>query len=370
MDEQRLQTILGQELEVPDMINRKLEETYAQLEGRRRPAKRRGVRPVRTALIAAALVAALCVTATAAYNYYIRQNVPVDEGQTVQGIVGGGQPSWDESHKFDQFGNEQYHPRREVVSTDPLQAQALLGGYLPECGYQWQIEDYTLTVEGYVLDEHTGTAKFYYTVEHPGGFGDGAVDWEHGLLDKSICKVCVDFTALSGADELWFGEREYVDVARSTEEKLCIVTSAASSKSWKAEDALAINFVVRGDTHTVDGNTFRDDDVLSAVLELPGLNSLPIISASDPATGRAVELSAIGLKLQCEDIDQVDYIALDYADGARYVVQDDANHLDNSDYGMGCGDIPDMALRLVFNRLVDPSQVAAVIVDGQRYEVN
>lgn len=370
MDEQRLQTILGQKLEVPDMINKKLEETYAQLEGRRRPAKRRGVRPVRTALIAAALVAALCVTATAAYNYYIRQNVPVDEGQTVQGIVGGGQPSWDESHKFDQFGNEQYHPRREVVSTDPLQAQALLGDYLPECGYQWQIEDFTLTVEGYVLDEHTGTAKFYYTMEHPGGFGDGAVDWEHGLLDKSICKVCVDFTALSGADELWFGEREYVDVARSTEEKLCIVTSAASSKSWKAEDALAVNFAVRGDTHTVDGNTFRDDDVLSAVLELPGVKSLPTISASDPTAGRAVELSAIGLRLNCEDMDMVDYVALDYADGARYVVYDRAGNLDNADYVLGGGERPDMVVRYVFNRLVDPSQVAAVIVDGQRYEVN
>lgn len=29
-----------------------------------------------------------------------------------------------------------------------------------------------------------------------------------------------------------------------------------------------------------------------------------------------------------------------------------------------------MVVRYVFNRLVDPSQVAAVIVDGQRYEVN
>lgn len=369
MDERKLHEILGQDLEVPDMVNKKLQETYALVAQKQPPAKGWGFRPLRTVLIAAAAAALLCGTAAAAYDYYVRQNVTVDEPQVVQGIVGGGQPSWDESHKYDQFGNEQYHPRREVVSTDPLQAQALLGNYLPECGYQWQIEDYTLTVEGYVLDEHTGTAKFYYTLEHPGGFGDGAVDWEHGLLDKSICKVCVDFTALSGADELWFGEREYVDVARSTEEKLCIVTSAASSKSWKAEDALAVNFVVRGDIHTVDGNTFRDDDVLSAVLELPGLNSLPTVSAVDPVAGTAVELSAIGLKLQCEDIDQVDYIALDYAADTRYVVWDEANHLDNSDYGMGYGEIPNMTLRMVFNRLVDPSQVTAVIVDNQRYEV-
>lgn len=105
-------------------------------------------------------------------------------------------------------------------------------------------------------------------------------------------------------------------------------------------------------------------------LELPGVKSLPAISASDPAAGRAVELSAIGLRLNCEDMDMVGYVALDYADGARYVVYDRAGNLDNADYVLGGGERPDMVVRYVFNRLVDPSQVAAVIVDGQRYEVN
>lgn len=66
MDEQKLYRILGQDVEVPDMIHKKLEQTYAQLEGGQRPAKRRGVRPVRVMLIAAAAVALLCGTAAAA----------------------------------------------------------------------------------------------------------------------------------------------------------------------------------------------------------------------------------------------------------------------------------------------------------------
>lgn len=67
MDERRLQDILGQDVEVPDMVNKKLEQTYAQLEGGQRPVKRQGVRPVRMALIAAAaLIGVLCATATAA----------------------------------------------------------------------------------------------------------------------------------------------------------------------------------------------------------------------------------------------------------------------------------------------------------------
>lgn len=66
MDEQRLREILEQNVEVPVIVDDKLKNTYAQLEGRERPAKRKGLRPVRMALAAAALIGALCVTATAA----------------------------------------------------------------------------------------------------------------------------------------------------------------------------------------------------------------------------------------------------------------------------------------------------------------
>lgn len=57
MDEQKLCDILGQNVEVPDMVNKKLENTYAQLESKERPAKRKGLRSVRMALIAAVLAA-------------------------------------------------------------------------------------------------------------------------------------------------------------------------------------------------------------------------------------------------------------------------------------------------------------------------
>lgn len=65
MDEQRLHDILGQNVEVPHMVNKKLENTYAQLEGKKRPAKRRMAHSLRTVLIAAVLAAGcvLCVAA-------------------------------------------------------------------------------------------------------------------------------------------------------------------------------------------------------------------------------------------------------------------------------------------------------------------
>lgn len=314
-------------------------------------------------IVIGAAAAALLVTAAGASYSLIRQNINVDTPQTAQDIVGSGQPSWKETELLDEQGRLQcYWPNRETAPVDGAQAQALLVDYLPECGYQWQIADYTFTVEGYLLDENTNTAKFCYTVEHLGGFGDGAVDWTHGWLNNGVYKINTMFAPQSTrADRNWFGSRTYVNTDRSTPEKLYIVESAACSDSWKAEDGIGISF-------TIWGEAGQGDPALSVDLELPGLKSLPAVPAVDPATGETLaELSAIGIKLYRIDVDKIDYLALDYIDGTRYVVSDDANGLDNADYGHGTYSGP--VSRYVFNRLVDPSQVAAVLVNNQRYSV-
>ncbi len=326
--------------------------------------RKRPMKNWKRVVVGVAAAALLVTGATAAYQIF-RKEVPLEPDKTVPGMLGSGQTAWEQTYVDEGAANPIYWPNREVVEVDPARAQALLGDYLPECGYQWQIEDYTLTVGGYVLDEHTGAAKFYYTVEHPGGFGNGAVDWEHGWLNNELFRVNVTFETQSDVSRPWFGGRWYVDVEQSTEEKLCVVNSAASDGGWKAEDGFIVSFTVRGESG-------KDDDEISAKLELPGLKSLPAVSVTDPATGEtAAELSCIGLLLSPGgDMDEVDYIALDYTDGTRYVVRDDANGLDNTDHGLISGERPDRDLRLVFNRLVDPSQVVSITVDGHRYEVN
>ena len=373
MDERKLYEVLGQDLEVPDMVNRKLQETYALVEKKERPAKRRGFRPVRTMLIAAAAAALLCGTAAAAYDFYTRRNVAVDEPQTVQGIVGGGLPSWDEEQVYGQNGKLDHSwYNRQTVPADPDQAMALLGDYLPESGYQWQIGDYTLTVESYVLDEHTGTAKFYYTVEHPGGFPEDAVDWRHGWLNYTANILYVTFAPMS-EEFMSFGGRVYVDVERSTPEKLYLVNSGASvGTGWKAEDGVRISFSIPGEEHQKDvGDKHvisRDDPRVEGELELPGVKSLPVRTVTDAATGRTMGLSAIGMTAYFGESEMGHRIVIEYADGTQYLVMDGPNNIDNADYGLLDGEAPNWTSRMVFNRLVDPDQVTAVIVDSQRYE--
>lgn len=78
---------------------------------------------------------------------------------------------------------------------------------------------------------------------------------------------------------------------------------------------------------------------------------------------------AIGMLLHVPDVDQVERVALEYADGTSYVVCDRAADLDNTEYALSWTRGEGQGLTLVFNRLADPDQVRAVTVDGVRYSV-
>lgn len=94
MTEQKLREILEQKVEVPVMVDNKLKNTYAQLEGGERPAKRKGLRTVRMALLAAVLAVGcvLCMAAglpTRVYHFFGGGgSVSVDGFGTILGVAG------------------------------------------------------------------------------------------------------------------------------------------------------------------------------------------------------------------------------------------------------------------------------------------
>ena len=111
---------------------------------------------------------------------------------------------------------------------------------------------------------------------------------------------------------------------------------------------------------------------LVETVELPAAKSLPAVTVTDPETGEtAVCFSAIGMVLDArylESEDHVRYVALEYADGTSYVIEDSAANVYNAEYGVYTLD--NTQLQLCFNRLVDPEQVVSVTVDGTTYAVN
>lgn len=113
--------------------------------------------------MAAAVAAALCVGAAAGYL--------VNHGTAFQLFFGNeNRPSVEAQQEYNEYGRLSMNlPTMERVPMDEDLAKDLVGDYLSDERYIWQIGEYTLTVEDYLLDEHTGTAKIYYTLSRPGG---------------------------------------------------------------------------------------------------------------------------------------------------------------------------------------------------------
>lgn len=383
MTELKLKKILGQEIEIPDQVEERLRQACAQA----KPAPqtvRRLRRPLRTALVAAAAVAVLSASAAAVYA--------VNHGSAFQMFFGNeSRSSTEYTEVYDEYGNFYVASMNEErVSVDEEQAETLVGEYLSDTGCVWQVGEYTVTVENYLLDENTGAAKIYYSLKRPGGV-EGIVWGENGEIgwDGSGISPLL-FSALVDGEWSWMrgGKGIYADQERSTADTLYIMGAMINPENWSAEDGLQVEF------RDMRLNQGSDLDVsLVATMELPGLESLPAVTATDQETGEPVAVfSAIGMKVWAEH-NRIDDIVLTYADGSEYVVEDKAAYIQNYDYALWSasqrsevldeelsafvGDelLPapepeNWTLHLCFNRLVDPEQVAAVTVNGTTYAIS
>ena len=357
MNERELRAVLGAEVELPPAVEAGLAQAYGQIraQGRRAVRPRRGLR---TALMLAAVAAALCAGAAALY-FIARSEVPItDPAPAAEGMFGEqSRPSVTQQNAFDEYGRQILAvPNEERAPVDVLEAQAVVGPYLPEVGYAWQIGAYTITVQGYLLDEGTGTGKIYYTLERPGGVEVVTVFPGDGEISYNGAGAGVVLTSMFG--------RSCADLARTTQEKVCVSVSFAwwdpDGAPMRAEEGIRLEF-----WDMRDGKQER-----LAVMELPGLPSLPSTPVRNEKGEEVLRFSAVGMLLHTDDMDEVDYVALEYADGTRYVVSDNGNNIRNTGYELGTGSRPEMELMLCFNRLVDPARVSAVVVDGTVYPVS
>lgn len=356
--ELELERVLGREIALPSRVEERVRWACAQAQKTPGTARRRPWRAVLIGVGAAAVLAASAAAVSAANHGTVFQLFFGDESRQSSVYV----------EEYDQYGNFWIRSlNEERVSVDMEQAEALVGEYLSDTSYVWQIGEYTLTVEGYLLDENTGVGKIAYSLYRPGGLEGIVVDEYTGCAHSDGSGIAIPLFCFSQGESDTYaaaGYYSYADLSRSTEDTLYLETALAAP-DWLAECGLRVEW-----------NDYRllpsggENAMLVTTLELPGVKSLPAVTVADPETGEeAVCLSAIGMVLQTPDIDLVRYVALEFADGTRYVVEDHENRLSNSDYALGSGSSPNMELRYCFDRLVDPAQVTAVTVDGAVYPV-
>lgn len=366
MTEQELRERLNADLELPAIVENRMEAAYVQVreKGGHTMKKKSVRRSVRTLVVLAAVIAALGIGATGIYMVTRAEVALPTTKPAMEGLFGNeSRPSTSgQTWYYKEKDTIVNLPDEERVPVDDQAAVALLNGYLPEVAYAWQLGEYTFTVESYLLDEGSGTGKIYYTLERAGGLEnvftfqpDGEIWYNNGeVLDLRIMNAF---------------DNSYADESRTTEEKLCVAASFAycnfkqkDVSAMKAEDGVSFEFVSK------DGDGVKSTDILT----LPGLKSLPNEMAYNAVGEVKAIFSAIGIKLVhielAEGETDTREVTLQYADGTEYVVKSDANNIKNYDYALGSAHAGE-SFQLCFNRLVDPSRVVSVTVDGHVYAV-
>ena len=274
------------------------------------------------------------------------------------------------------------YPEREYVPIDEEMAEALIGNNISSEPVEVQINDHTLTINSAVRDENAIVMEFTLECE------TGVTALNYSELDneakgawrseESTFSFRVDGTA----------ENIYVDLEKSTETCLhCYYYGLfvfdgplADGKSptldiTYADEPLDGSYM----DESLDGTTDKSR-IHEAQVAIPAEHTINLLTFTSDAGG-VLELSPISLSidmgkglgltnLEAYDPIHLNTMSIHYTDGSSYQVYDKDGYVDNTAYMCGGCGAAQTEIMLLFNRLIDPSKIDYVEVNGLIYNVS
>ena len=283
------------------------------------------------------------------------------------------------------------YPEREYVPIDEEMAEALIGSNISSEPVEVQINDHTLTINSAVRDENAIVMEFTLECE------TGVTALNYSELDneakgawrseESTFSFRVDGTA----------ENIYVDLDKSTETCLhCYYYGLfvfdgplADGKSPTLDityadeplDDIYKNEPLDGSymDESLDGTTDKSR-IHEAQVAIPAEHTINLLTFTSDAGG-VLELSPISLSidmgkglgltnLEAYDPIHLNTMSIHYTDGSSYQVYDKDGYVDNTAYMCGGCGAAQTEIMLLFNRLIDPSKIDYVEVNGLIYNVS
>ena len=274
------------------------------------------------------------------------------------------------------------YPEREYVSIDEEMAEALIGNNISSEPVEVQINDHTLTINSAVRDENAIVMEFTLECET----GVTALNYSEldneakgaWMSEESTFHFMVDGTA----------ENIYVDLDKSTETCLhCYYYGLfvfdgplADGKSptldiTYADEPLDGSYM----DESLDGTTDKSR-IHEAQVAIPAEHTINLLTFTSDAGG-VLELSPISLSidmgkglgltnLEAYDPIHLNTMSIHYTDGSSYQVYDKDGYVDNTAYMCGGCGAAQTEIMLLFNRLIDPSKIDYVEVNGLIYNVS
>ena len=309
------------------------------------------------------------------------------------------------------------YPEREYVPIDEEMAEALIGSNISSDPVEVQINDHTLTINSAVRDENaivmeftlaceTGVTALNYSEldnEAKGAWRseestfhfmvDGTAENIYVDLEKSTetCLHCYYYGLFvfdgplpdgkSPTLDITYADEPLVDIYKnevlvdSYADKQFDDISDESHDATYADESLDSSYV-----HSSLDDTTDKSKIHEAQIAIPAEHTLDLLTFTSDAGG-VLELSPISLSidmgkglgltnLEAYDPIHLNTMSIHYIDGTSYQVYDRDGNVDNTAYMCGGCSAAQTEIMLLFNRLIDPSKIECVEVNGLTYNVS
>ncbi len=376
--EKHMSEILSRDVQVSDVVNQRLRDTYEILERRYEISGKKTSYRKNMRVAAAAVIFVCCAVPSAVY-------ASVKSG-FFEGMFGNAtKKSTDVIHtEIDDGKGGKVAvdiPSKEYVAVDEAKAEALFGEWVMEEPITKQIGEHTLTLESFAYDKNG--ALLYFTLEREGGVTALKGDMDMNLTKGASFTDDADFYFYVDCGETAFGcENIYVDIEKSTEDILYCSEYILWSESIKEGDIPKLSIEkypsTRGELFALSGEEYQEAaaKIETEEIALSDKGQIPVRNIDMGEKGYleyspvsiSVDMSK-GMGLSAEEAQDpyyLKYLEIKYKDGSNYIVSDKENCVANNGYVLGA----DVWYKAAFNRLVDPDEIAEIIVNDVSFPVS
>ena len=265
------------------------------------------------------------------------------------------------------------YPEREYVPIDEEMAEALIGSNISSEPVEVQINDHKLTINSAVRDENAIVMEFTLECE------TGVTALNYSELDNEAKGAFMSEESTFSFRVDGTAENIYVDLEKSTETCLhCYYYGLFVFDGPLADGKSPVLDITYADEPLV--GTTDKSRIHEAQVAIPAEHTINLLTFTSDAGG-VLELSPISLSidmgkglgltnLEAYDPIHLNTMSIHYTDGSSYQVYDKDGYVDNTAYMCGGCGAAQTEIMLLFNRLIDPSKIDYVEVNGLIYNVS
>lgn len=374
--ERRMSDILSQDIQVSDVVNTRLQDTYEIIKKRQKTAGQKHTNRKNWHAAAAAVIIC-CAVPTVVYASVKSGFFEGMFGNTTKKSTGVIHREIDDG-KGGKVAVD--IPSKEYVAVDEAKAEELMGQWVMDEPVTKTIGEHTLTIESFAYDRNG--ALLYFTLEREDGVKALAGDEDTNLTKGAMFTDEADFYfCVNCGEDIFAGENIYVDTKKSTEDKLYCSEYILWSESLKEGDVPQISIeeypCTRGELFTMSEEEYQEASakIRTETIELADKGQIPVTSIDLGENGYleyspmaiSVDMSkGMGLsREEAQDPYYLNHLEIKYKDGSSYIISDKEQNIANSGYELGT----DVWYKTAFNRLVDINEIAEIIVNDRSFPV-